>query len=100
MLLKGNFLPKMHTDENILRRNYLSYIFEFQLVPFAFSPILEDPFKLPPLPYSMGRGDFFPNPFHGGTNVVGKIYRGIFYLGGLMSGSYQERRSFTKCLFQ
>ena len=50
MLLKGNFLPKMHTDENILRRNYLSYIFEFQLVPFAFSPILEDPFKLPPLP--------------------------------------------------
>ena len=50
MLLKGNFLPKMHTDENILRRNYLSYIFEFQLVPFAFSPILEDPLKLPPLP--------------------------------------------------
>ena len=50
MLLKGNLPLKMHIYDNILRRNYLSYIFEFQLVPFAFSPILEDPFKLPPLP--------------------------------------------------
>ena len=31
---------------NILPRNYLSYIFDFELVPFALSLILRDPFML------------------------------------------------------
>ena len=37
---------------NISPRNYLSYIFEFQLVPLAFSLILGDPFMVK-------GGDFF-----------------------------------------
>ena len=46
-------------------------------------------------------GDFFPkNDFHGGTNFAGKIYRGMALHGGLMIRSYQEGRSFTKCIFQ
>ena len=50
MLLKGNLPPKINSYGNILSRNYLSYIFEFQLVPFAFSLILGDPFMVSPPP--------------------------------------------------
>ena len=64
---------------NILPRNYLSYAFEFQLVPFAFSLTLGGPFMV------KGEGDFFKkNPFYVGTNIMGKIYRGIVLHRGLM----------------
>ena len=83
MLLKGNLPPKMFSYGNILSRNYLSYIFKFQLVPFAFSLILGDPFMVFPSPLKYGEGGFFPkNAFDGGTNFVGKIYRGIVLDGG------------------
>ena len=61
---------------NILPTNYLSYIFEFQLVPIAFSLILGDPFMVK-------GGDFFlKNAFYVWTNFVTKIYRGIVIHGG------------------
>ena len=45
MPLKGNLPPKMY---DILPRNYLSYIFELQLVLLAFSLILGDAFMVSP----------------------------------------------------
>ena len=70
MLLKGNLPPKINSYGNILSRNYLSYIFEFQLVPFAFSLILGDPFMVSPPPLSMEMGDFFPKiAFHRGQTL-------------------------------
>ena len=56
MLFTGNFPLKSYSYNNIFPRNDLSYIFEFQLVPFAFSLIA----------------------FYWGTNFVGKIYREIY----------------------
>ena len=50
ILLKGNLLQKMYSEGNILLRNDLSFIFEFQLAPFAFSLILGDPFMVSPFP--------------------------------------------------
>ena len=55
---------------------------------------------LPPPP-RMGIGDFFPkNAFHGGQFLWGKFLGGLIYMGALMIRSYQEGRSFTKCIFQ
>ena len=74
MLLKENLPPKIHSYGNILPRNYLSYMFKFQLVPFAFSLILGDSFMVSPPQtkvWGNGRRDFFPkNAFHGETNFV------------------------------
>ena len=50
ILLKGNLPQKMYSEGNILLRNDLSFIFEFQLAPFAFSLILGDPFMVSPFP--------------------------------------------------
>ena len=64
----------------ILPRKLSSYIFAFQLLPFAFSLILRDPF--------MEMADFFPKSnFHKGSNFVGKICREIA-MGKLMIRSY------------
>ena len=83
MLLKENLPPKMCSYDNMLPRNYLSYIFEFQLVTFAFSLILGDPFMVSPPPLKYGERDFFlKNAFHGRTNFVGKAYKGIVLHGG------------------
>ena len=48
MLLEGNRLPEMYSYGNILPRNNLSCIFQFQLVLFAFSLILCDPLMVSP----------------------------------------------------
>ena len=48
MMLEGNFPPEMYSYGNVLPRNYLSYIFQFQLVPFTFSLVLGDPFMVFP----------------------------------------------------
>ena len=96
MLLQGTLPPKINIYGNVLPTIYLSGIFEFQLVPFAFSFV-----KVSPLPESMGRGDYFPNNgFNGGQVLWGKFLGGLFYMGGLMIRSYQGGRSFTKCIFQ
>ena len=66
MLLKENLSPKMCSYGNILPRIYLSYIFEFPLVPFSFSFILGDSFMVSPPPYEVwgkGRGNFFSKKF-------------------------------------
>ena len=68
-------------------------IFEFQLVSFAFRLIFGDPFIVFPSPTQKKN-------FHGTTNFVGQIYRGIVLNGGLFIRSYQEGGCFTKCIFQ
>ena len=79
-----------------LPRNYLSFIFEFQLL-FPFSLILGD---LSWCLKSMGRGGLLPkNASHGGKKFVCKIYREIVLHGGLMIRSYPGQRSFTKFIF-
>ena len=81
MLLKENLSPKMYSYGNILPRIYLSYIFEFELVPFYFSLILGDSFMMSPPSHEVwgkGRENFFlKNSFHGAINFMGKIYSGI-----------------------
>ena len=80
MLLKGILPLKMYSYGNILPRNYLPYIFEFQLVLFPFSLILGNPFMVSPSPLKYGRGDYFPKMLFmwgGGANFVGEIYRVI-----------------------
>ena len=73
MLLKGNLSPKMYRLYNILPRNYLSYIFEFQLNPFAFSFILGDPFMV------KGEGTFFKKTlFMWGQILWGKFIGELF----------------------
>ena len=61
IVLIGNLPPKMYSYNNILPRNYLLYSFEFQLVPFAFSLIMGDPFMVSPSPRKYGEGQFFSN---------------------------------------
>ena len=59
---------------NILPRNYLSYIFEFQLVPFVFSLILGDPFMV------KGGGTFFKKMlFMWGQILLGKFIGELLY---------------------
>ena len=73
MLFKGNLTSKMYSYGNTLPGNYLSYIFEFQLVPFTFSLILGDSFMMSPPPkvWGMERRGFFPkNAFHGGGGQI------------------------------
>ena len=48
MLLKGNLPPKINSYGNIFSRTSLLYIFEFQLVLFAFSLFWEALFMSPP----------------------------------------------------
>ena len=105
MLLRGNFPPKINSYVNSLWRNYLSYVFEFQLVPFAFIVTLRDPFMVSPPPKKYdewwgGGGLFYKKCFSRGTNFVGKIIGGLFYVGELMIRSYQGRRSFKNYVFQ
>ena len=64
MLLEGNLPPKINSYSNIFPRNYLSYIFESQLLPFAFSRILGDPFMVSPAPFSLGDLFMVPPPHH------------------------------------
>ena len=81
MLLKGNLPPELYSYGNMLSINYISYIFEFQLVLFAFSFILVDPFMVSPCPNphrAKERGTFFQkNPFFhgGGGNFVDQMTR-------------------------
>ena len=83
MLLTGNHPSKINSYGNILSINYLSYVFKFQLVPFAFGLILGDPSMVSPCPLKYRKGDFFPkNKFHGEKILRGKFYRGIFLHGG------------------
>ena len=71
MLLKGNFPPKFYNYSNIFPRNYLSYIFEFQLVPFAFSLILGDPFmESPTTPKILGGETFFKKMLFMGGQIL------------------------------
>ena len=86
MLLKGNLPPKMYSYGNILARNYLSYIFEFQIVYFAFSLILGDPFMVSPslLKNKDGR-PFSKKDFSWGNKILRrKFVGGLFYMGGLI----------------
>ena len=53
-----------------LAKKYLSYIFEFQLVPFAFSLILGDPFMVSPSYY--GEGAFFQKMLFMGDKICGE----------------------------
>ena len=100
MLLKGNLHPKMFSYGYILPRNYISHIFEFQLVPFPFSFILGDPFMVFLSPLKYGEGELFPkNTFHGETNFVGNIYRWIVLHGRTNYQNIPMGRSFTKCIF-
>ena len=81
----------------------LSFIVEFQLVPFAFSLILGDPFMAsPPSPKVWGRGTFFQEKLFMGEQILGGkfIGGGLLYMGELLIRSCQEGRSFTKCIFQ
>ena len=86
MLLKGNPPPKLYSYGNILPRNFLSYIFEFQLVPFDFSLTLEDPFMVSLSPLKYGEGELFSKKtlFMGGQYLCGKFIGGLFYMRGLM----------------
>ena len=59
MLLKGNLPSTMSSYGNILPRNNLSCIFEFQLIPFAFSLILGDPVMVSSSPVKYGEGGIF-----------------------------------------
>ena len=74
MMLKGKLPPKINSYGNILP-SYLLYIFEFQLVLFAFSLYFGRPF------YRVS----FPTPpkvcFSWGTNFARKIYRRIVLHG-------------------
>ena len=100
MLLKGNLHPKMFSYGYILPRNYISHIFEFQLVPFPFSFILGDPFMVFLSPLKYGEGELFPkNTFHVETNFVGKIYRWIVLHGRTNYQNIPMGRSYTKCIF-
>ena len=74
MLLKGNLPPKINSYGNILPRSYLLYIFEFQIVLFAFSLILGDPFMVPSPTAKVC--------FSWEANFVGKIYSGIVLHNG------------------
>ena len=71
----------------MLPRNYRSYIVEFQLVPFAFSLTLGDPFMVSPsFPLNYGKGGLFFKKmlFIGGQILWGKFIGRLFYMGGLM----------------
>ena len=75
MLLKKDLPPKMYSYGNILPRNYLSYIFEFQLVPFAFNLISGDSLF-------MSGGTFFQKMlFMRGQILWRKFIVGLFYTG-------------------
>ena len=106
MLLRGNFPPKINSYVNILWRNYLSYLFEFQLVPFAFIVILRDPFMVSPPPKKydewLGEGGgalFYKKCFSRGTNFVGKIYRRIVLRGGTNDQIIPREKEFHKMRF-
>ena len=100
MMLTGNLPPKTYSYSNILPRIYLSYSFEFQLVLFAFSLIMGDPFMVSSSLRKYGEGQFFPtNAFHGGRgrNFVRTIYRGIVLDGGANDQNIPRR---MECIFQ
>ena len=97
MLLKGNPPPKLYSYGNILPRNYVSYIFEFQLVPFDFSLTLGDPFMVSPSPLKYEEGGLFSEKtlFMGGDNFVWKIYRRIV----LHEGTNDEGEGVSQNIF-
>ena len=73
MLLKGSPpSPKLFRQCLAMK---LSFIFEFQLAPFAFSNILGEPFTVSP-PKVWGEGTFFPQKaFHREINVGVNLWR-------------------------
>ena len=93
----------MYNYDNILSGNYLSNIFEFQLVPLAFSLISGDSFMVSPPPpkvWGNGRRNFFPqNAFYWGTYFVGKIYSGIFLHVGTNDQNIPREKKFHKMYF-
>ena len=90
MLLKGNLHPKMFSYGYILPRNYISHIFEFQLVPFPFSFILGDPFMVFLSPLKYGGGNFFQKILFMGRQILWVTFiGGLFYMGGLIIRTYQ-----------
>ena len=74
----------------------LSFIFESQLVPFAFSPIFGDPFMVSPLllKYEEGRLFFQKMPFMGG-----QIYEGIVLHGQTNDQVIRREKEFQKIHF-
>ena len=109
MLLKGNLPQKMYSYSNILRRNYISYIFEFQLVPFALNLLLGKIFMASPslLKYGGGEGGggergvtfFQENVFRGGTNFEENIYREIVLHERTNDGNIPRGKQFHKIHF-
>ena len=74
MLLKGNIPLKINSYGKIMPRNYISYIFDFQIVPFALSLILGEPFMVSLLPLTYGEGgDFFQMFFIGDKSYGEKL---------------------------
>ena len=99
MLLKGNSPSKNVQLWWYLARK-LSLIFEFQLVPFAFSLILGEPFMVsPPPPKEWGGGLFSKKCFSGGKNFMGKIYRGIALHGGINDQIIPRGKEYHKMYF-
>ena len=78
---------------NILPRNYLLYIFEFQLAPFPFSLILGDLFMVKEWNF------FQKNDFHVEKNFVGKMYREIVLHGGTNDQIVLRGKEFHKIYF-
>ena len=78
-------------------------MFQFQLVPFAFSLILGDSFMVSPSRtkvWSNGKRDFFPkNAFHGETNFVKKIYSRIIVHVGTDDPNILREKEFHKTHF-
>ena len=69
----------------------LSFIFEFQLIPFAFGLILGGPFLVSP-PKSIGRGTIFQKKLFMGKKTLGDKYMGVCCTwGGLMIRSCPGR---------
>ena len=79
----------------------LSFIFEFELVPFDFSLIWENLSWCLFPPKVWGGGTFFKkNPFHVEINFVGQVHGRIVLHEGTNDQIYQQGRSFTKCISQ
>ena len=98
-LTENRFLQQLIFD-NILPRNDLSYIFEFQLVPFTFSLILGDRYMMSPHPLKYGEERFFSRKcFSWGKNYLGKIYREIVLHGGSNDQNIPRKKKFHKMQF-
>ena len=75
------------------------FLFEFQLVPFAFGLILGDLFMMPPA-LSVERWQFFQKRLFMGGQILGdRFMGGLFYMPGIMIRSCKGREEFHKMHF-